>query len=170
MTWTLPSPQRGPLSNTDISVRTTLKVLDGSSSELRLEWDFTLSGESLTRVSWEIESNNIIGTKTASGAVTLFPAFQGQFSISPNDPATLIIHNATAADGKKITCKVASSVRDWNDIISVVIKGECSFCCFTLSIYMYVSYSSRECAWFMLTVYRQVAVHLSGYEEEKQIV
>ena len=99
-----------------------------------MEWDFTLSGESLTRVSWEIESNNIIGTKTASGAVTLFPAFQGQFSISPNDPATLIIHNATAADGKKITCKVASSVRDWNDIISVVIKGECSFCCFTKCI------------------------------------
>ena len=99
-----------------------------------MEWDFTLSGESLTRVSWEIESNNIIGTKTASGAVTLFPAFQGQFIISPNDPATLIIHNATAADGKKITCKVASSVRDWNDIISVVIKGECSFCCFTKCI------------------------------------
>ena len=99
-----------------------------------MEWDFTLSGESLTRVSWEIESNSIIGTKTASGTVTLFPVFKGQFNISPNDPATLIIHNATAADGKKITCKVASSVRDWNDIISVVIKGECSFCCFTKCI------------------------------------
>ena len=99
-----------------------------------MEWDFTLSGESLIRVSWEIESNNIIGTKTASGTVILFPAFQGQFNISPNDRATLIIHNATAADGKKITCKVASSVRDWNDIISVVIKGECSFCCFTKCI------------------------------------
>ena len=135
-----------------------------------MEWDFTLSGESLTRVSWEIGSNNVIGTKAASGAVTLYPAFKGQFSISPNDRATLIIHNATAADGKKISCTVTTDVRDWNDIISVVIKGEYSFCCFTLSIYMYVSYSSRECAWFMLTVYRQVAVHLSGYEEEKQIV
>ena len=99
-----------------------------------MEWDFTLSGESLIRVSWEIESNNIIGTKTASGAVTLFPVFKGQFNISPNDRATLIIHNATAADGKKIMCLVTFSVRDWNDIISVVIKGECSFCCFTKCI------------------------------------
>ena len=99
-----------------------------------MEWDFTLSGESLTRVSWEIGSNNIIGTKTASGTVMLFPGFKGQFSISPNDPATLIIHNATAADGKKITCRVATDVRDWSDIISVVIKGECSFCCFTKCI------------------------------------
>ena len=99
-----------------------------------MEWDFTLSGESLTRVSWEIGSNNIIATKAASGAVILFPAFQGQFNISPNDPATLIIHNATAADGKKISCRVATDVRDWNDIISVVIKGECSFCCFTKCI------------------------------------
>ena len=99
-----------------------------------MEWDFTLFGESLTRVSWEIGSNNIIGNKAASGTVTLFQVFKGQFSISPNDPATLIIHNATAADGKKITCRVATDVRDWNDIISVVIKGECSFCCFTKCI------------------------------------
>ena len=99
-----------------------------------MEWDFTLSGESLTRVSWEIGSNNVIGTKAASGAVTLYPAFKGQFSISPNDRATLIIHNATAADGKKISCRVATDVRDWSDIISVVIKGECSFCCFTKCI------------------------------------
>ena len=96
-----------------------------------MEWDFTLSGESLVRVSWKIDSNDIIGTKTASGVVRLFPAFQGQFSISPNDRAILIIHNATAADGKEITCTVTSSERDWNDVISVVIKGECSFCCFT---------------------------------------
>ncbi|XP_066024439.1 fibroblast growth factor receptor 2-like isoform X2 [Pocillopora verrucosa] len=122
ITWTLPSPQRGPLSNTDTSVRTTFKVLDGSSSELRLEWDFTLSGESLFRLSWKIDSTDVIGTKTASGALTLFPAFKGQFNISPNDRATLIIHNATAADGKQITCTVTTDVRDWNDIISVVIK------------------------------------------------
>ncbi|XP_066024436.1 fibroblast growth factor receptor 2-like isoform X3 [Pocillopora verrucosa] len=122
ITWTLPSPHRGPLSNTDISIRTTLKVLDGSSSELRLEWDFTLSGESLFRVSWKIDGNDLIGTKTASGAVRLFPVFQGQFSISSNDRATLIIHNATAADGKEITCIVSTDVRDWSDVISVVIK------------------------------------------------
>ena len=99
-----------------------------------MEWDFTLSGESLIRVSWKIESNYIIGSKTASGAVILYPAFQGQFDISPNDRATLIIHNATAADGKEITCKVIASVRDWYDVISVVIKGECLFCCFTKCI------------------------------------
>ena len=101
-----------------------------------MEWDFTLSGESLIRVSWKIGANDIIGAKTAAGAVTLFPAFQGQFSISPNDPATLVIYNTTAADGKEITCTVTTDVRDWNDVISVIIKGECSFCCFTKCIYV----------------------------------
>ena len=101
---------------------------------MHLEWDFTLSGESLIRVSWERGANDIIGAKTASGAVTLFPAFQGQFSISPNDPATLVIHNSAAAEGKEITCTVTTDLRDWNDVISVVIKGECSFFCFTKCI------------------------------------
>ena len=114
------------------------KVLDGSSSELRLEWDFILSGESLFRVSWKRGANDIIGTKAASGAVTLFSAFQGQFNISPNDPATLVIYNTTAADGKEITCTVINDLRCWNDVISVVVKGECSFCCFTNSMYMYI--------------------------------
>ena len=99
-----------------------------------MEWDFTLSGESLIRVSWRIDSIDLIRTKTASGAVTLFPAFQGQFSISPNDRATLIIHNTTAADGKEIICTVTTDLRDWSDVISVIIKGECSFCCFTKCI------------------------------------
>ena len=99
-----------------------------------MEWDFTLSDESLFRLSWRIDSNDLIGVKTASGVVTLFPVFQGQFSISPNDRATLIIHNTTAADGKEIICTVTSDIRDWSDVISVVIKGECSFCCFTKCI------------------------------------
>ena len=99
-----------------------------------MEWDFTLSGESLFRLSWKIDSTDLIGTKTASGVVTLFPVFQGQFSISPNDRATLIIHNTTAADGKEIICTVTSDIRDWSDVISVIIKGECSFCCFTKCI------------------------------------
>ena len=99
-----------------------------------MEWDFTLSGESLLPMSWKRGSNDIIGTKAASGAVTLFSVYQVQFNISPNDPATLIIHNATAADGKEITCTVTTDVRDWNDVISVIIKGECSFCCFTKCI------------------------------------
>ena len=99
-----------------------------------MEWDFTLSGESLIRVSWKMDSNDLIATKTASGDVTLFPAFQGQFSVSSNDRATLIIRNTTAADGKEITCIVGTNVRDWSDVISVTIKGECSFCCFTKCI------------------------------------
>ena len=142
-----------------------------------MEWDFTLSGESLFRLSWKIDGNDLIGTKTASGAVRLFPVFQGQFSISPNDRATLIIHNATAADGKEITCIVSTDVRDWSDVISVVIKGECSFCCFTkINVYVHVCVcliqvslgsfclSTRECAsWFMLTLCNQSAVPFSGY-------
>ena len=103
-----------------------------------MEWDFTLSGESLFRLSWKIDGNDLIGTKTASGVVRLFPVFQGQFSISPNDRATLIIHNATAADGKEIACIVSTDVRDWSDVISVIIKGECLFCCFTKCIYVWL--------------------------------
>ena len=131
-----------------------------------MEWDFTLSGESLIRVSWKRGANDIIGDKTASGAVTLFPAFQGQFSISPNDPATLVIHNTTAADGKEITCTVITSLRNWNDVISVVIKGECSFCCFTkctcicmpnLSIFRIILLTPQgNLHWLLLTVYKQV--------------
>ena len=137
ITWTLPSPQRGPLSNLDSSIRTTLKVFDGRSPELHLEWDFTLSGESLVRVSWNRGTNERIGSKASSGVVTLIPAFQGQFNISPNDPATLIIYNTTAVDGEEITCSVVTDVNTWNDVILVVIKGKCSFCCFTLSMHMY---------------------------------
>ncbi|XP_022799298.1 hemicentin-2-like [Stylophora pistillata] len=120
ITWILPSPQRGPLAIGDTSFRTTVKELDGRYPELRLEWDFTLSGESLTLVSWRIE-NIIMGSKALPGAVTLFPAFKGDFNISPSDPATLIIYNKTAADGKKFTCSVATDLRVWDDVIRVAI-------------------------------------------------
>ena len=30
--------------------------------------------------------------------------------------------------------RLIASVRDWYDVISVVIKGECLFCCFTKCI------------------------------------
>ena len=138
ITWTLPSPQRGPLGNSDPSVRTTFKDLNGLSPESRLEWDFTLSGESLIRVSWKRGANDIIGSKASSGAVSLLVAFQGHFNISSNNRATLIIYNTTAVDGKEITCIVVTDLRSWNDVISVVIKGECLFCCFTISMYMYI--------------------------------
>ena len=135
--WTLPTPQRGPVSNLDSSVRTTLKVFDGRSPELRLEWDFTLSGEVFSFVSWKRGAIENIGAKASSGAVTLFLASQGRFNISLNDRATLIIYNTTAADGEKITCRVVTDMNIWEDAILVVIKGECSFCCFTLCMHMY---------------------------------
>ena len=127
ITWTLPSPQRGPLSISDMSVRTTVKVFDGRSPELRLKWDFTLSGELLYFVWWSRGATDKIGIKASSGAVTLFSAFQGQFDISPNDRATLIIYNTIAADGEKITCRVVTDQNTWDDVILVVVKGECSF-------------------------------------------
>ena len=97
-----------------------------------MEWDFTLSGEVLSFVSWRRGATDKIGSKASSGAVTLLPAFQGQFDISSNDRATLIIYNTTAADGEEITCNVVTNVNSWEDVILVVIKGECSFCWFTL--------------------------------------
>ena len=90
-----------------------------------MAWDFTLSGETLIRVSWRRDSNDLIGTKALSGAVTIFPDYQGQFNISPSDPATLIIYNKTAADRKEFRCTVTTGVRDWSDVISVIIFGEC---------------------------------------------
>ena len=97
-----------------------------------MEWDFTLSGEVLSFVLWSRGATDKIGTKASSGAVTLLPAFQGQFNISSNDHATLIIYNTTAADGEKITCRVVTDRNIWEDAILVVIKGEYSFCWFTL--------------------------------------
>ena len=138
ITWTLPSPQRGPLSVSDVSVRTTVKVFDGRSRELRLKWDFLLSGVVLSFVAWNRGATAKIGSKVPSGDVTLLPTFQGQFNISSTDPATLIIYNTTAADGEKITCRVVAGVNIWEDVILVVIKGECSFCWFTLYMHVYV--------------------------------
>ena len=103
-----------------------------------MEWDFTLSGEVLTFVSWSRGGTDKIGTKASSGGITLFSPFQGQFNISPNDPATLIIYNTTVADGEEITCNAVTSLNSWEDVILVVIKGECSFCWFTLYMHMYV--------------------------------
>ena len=103
-----------------------------------MEWNFTLSGVVLSFVAWNIDGTVNIGSKAPSGAVTLLPAFQGQFNISPNDRATLIIYNTTAADGEKITCRVVAGVNIWEDVILVVIKGECTFCWFTLYMHVYV--------------------------------
>ena len=138
ITWTLPSPQRGPLGGSDVSVRTTVKVFDGRSPELNLKWDFFLSGLELSFVVWNRGTTAKIGSKAPSGNVTLLPASQGQFNISPTDPATLIIYNTTAADGVKITCRVVAGMNIWDDVILVVLKGECTFCWFTPYMHMYV--------------------------------
>ena len=103
-----------------------------------MEWDFTLSGEVLAFVSWKRGANEKIGNKASYGDITLFSPFQGQFNISPNDPATLIIYNTTVANGEEITCNVVTNLNSWEDVILVVIKGECSFCWFTLYMQMYV--------------------------------
>ena len=67
-----------------------------------------------------------------------FFIISGQFSISPNDPATLIIYNTKAADEEKITCRVVTDLSAWDDEILVVLTGKCSFCFFTLFMHMYV--------------------------------
>ena len=86
-------------------------------------WDFTLDGETLERVSWEVNGDRI-GRKPAAGMITIFPNFKQNFNISPSDPATLIVYNVTAADGVKFTCDVETNTKAWKDIIEVVIYGE----------------------------------------------
>ena len=103
-----------------------------------MEWNFTLDGVVLSFVAWNRGTTEKIGSKPSSGDVRLLPTFQGQFNISSTDRATLIIYNTTAADGEKITCRVVAGVNIWEDVILVVIKGECSFCWFTLYMHVYV--------------------------------
>ncbi|PFX18161.1 Fibroblast growth factor receptor 3 [Stylophora pistillata] len=55
ITGTLPFPQHGSLAIGDSSLRTKVKEVDRRSPKLRLEWDVTLSGETLIHVSWMIE-------------------------------------------------------------------------------------------------------------------
>ena len=95
-----------------------------------MDWNFKLANEVLSFVSWNRGATEKIGSKNSSGAVSLLPPFQGQFNISGNDCATLIIYNTTAADGEKITCSVVAGVNIWEDVILVVLKGECTFCWF----------------------------------------
>ena len=102
-----------------------------------MKWNFILSGEVLSFVSWKRGADKDIGKKS-SRAVTLSPTFQGQLKISPNDLATLIIYDTTAVDGEKITCSVVTDMNIWKDAILVVIKGECSFSWFTLYMHVYV--------------------------------
>ena len=124
ITWILPPPQRGPLQTADTSVRTTIqRVIDGS-SETHLTWNFTLSGETLDRVTFKL-GNDRIGKKSSSGIVSIDPIlnFQEHFDISRSDPATLIIYNATEADEAVFSCTV-ETVKEWTDKIEVRIVGK----------------------------------------------
>ena len=88
-------------------------------------WNFTLSGEILDRVTWQIDGLRI-GRKTSSGIIVIEPTsnFQERFGISASDPATLIIHKVTEADEAVFTCDVESNVKTWADEIQVQIDSE----------------------------------------------
>ena len=123
ITWTLPPPQRGPLQESDASVRTTIQQVIKGSSEAHLTWNFALS-ETLDRVRFNIGSVRI-GQKSSSGIVSIDPVFnfQERFDISRSDPATLIIYNATEADEAVFTC-IVETTREWQDKIEVRIVGK----------------------------------------------
>lgn len=90
-----------------------------------MKWDFTLSGETLDRVIFEIGSSRI-GRKASSGLVNIEPVsnFQEHFDISRGDPATLIIYNVTEADEAVFVCIVETDVKTWKDEIQVQIVGK----------------------------------------------
>jgi len=125
ITWTAPPPQRGPLQQSDTSIRRTTQRLLNASTEVQLKWDFILSGEILDRVSWEID-NVPIGRKTSSGIIVIEPTsnFREHFNISASDPATLIIYKVTEADEAVFKCNVESTLKTWVDEIQVKIDGE----------------------------------------------
>ena len=133
ITWTKPLPQYTPLDRAPENIRiTNIQLLNGS-AEQRLIWDYSLSGETLDRVSWEIRRKEDagalrIGIKRASGSVSISNTanFLEHFNISSSDPATLIIYDVTEADEALFSCKVGNSSGGvWTDIIQVEIVGEC---------------------------------------------
>jgi len=130
ITWTLPPPQRGPLQTNDTSVRTTIQQVINGSSEARLTWNFTLSGDVLVHVTFE-RGVLRIGEKTSSGIISIDPTanFQGHFGISLSDPATLIIYNVTEVDEAVFACSVQtwdllSGLTIWTDRIEVLVAGK----------------------------------------------
>ena len=89
-----------------------------------MTWNFTLSGETLDRVTFKL-GNDRIGKKSSSGIVSIDPVlnFQEHFDISRSDPATLIIYNASEADEAVFSC-IVETVREWTDEIEVRIVGK----------------------------------------------
>ena len=90
-----------------------------------MTWNFTLSGEILERVTFEI-GNVRIGKKTSSGTVSIDPKenFQEHFDIIRSDPATLMIYNVTEADEAVFSCKVETDITEWTDEIQVQVVGK----------------------------------------------
>ena len=125
ITWTLPPPQRGPLQADDPSVRTTIQQVINGSSEAHLTWNFTLSGETLDRVRFNIGSVRI-GKKSSSGIVSIDSVFnfQEHFDVSRSDPATLIIYNATTEADEAVFSCIVETTREWMDKIKVRIVGK----------------------------------------------
>ena len=102
-----------------------------------MSWNFTLSGETLDRVIFEI-GNVRIAKKTSSGIVSIDPTanFQEHFDISRSDPATLIIYNATEADEAVFACIVETDIKSWTDEIEVQIVGKSMKACWYLNFYI----------------------------------
>ena len=88
-----------------------------------LRWKFTLSGETFQQVSWRKDTIDI-GRKSDSGVITLDQAFQGHFTISASDQATLIINKVTEADDAVFVCSVQTNKKTWADNIQVKVGGE----------------------------------------------
>jgi len=134
ITWTLPPPQRGPLQTSVSSVRRTIQQVINGSTEAHLTWNFTLSGEILDRVIFELGIVRI-GKKTSSGIISIEPTgnFQEHFEISRSDPATLIIYNVTEADEGVFACMVETNIKTWTDEIEVQIVGKSIKTCWYLN-------------------------------------
>ena len=72
MTWTLPPPQRGLLQTSESTIRRTIQQVVNGSFDAHLIWNFTLSGEILDRVIFQIGVVRS-GKKTSSGIVSIDP-------------------------------------------------------------------------------------------------
>ena len=119
ITWNVPSPQHSPVDASDVR-RTIQRVIDGS-AEVHLKWEYTLTGETLDRVLWEKDDVQI-GRKSSSGVVIILSSdFEEHFNVSRTEQATLIIYNASQADGTVFRCTVETARMAWKDEIQVSV-------------------------------------------------
>ena len=91
---------------------------------VKLIWNFTVSGETVDRVELSFGTKKV--AEKDSFRLRLFPVdnFPQRFNISADEPATLIILNVTEAEGGEYTCEVLTSAsRIWQDKILVEVVG-----------------------------------------------